>query len=101
MIDRNKNAKHSMDIGRVATLARIHFSDGEREELARNFDSILEFLEKLSEVDVEDIEPSAHAVPLYNVLRDDEPGDTLPREMALSNAPKQRDHQIIVPKVVE
>jgi aspartyl-tRNA(Asn)/glutamyl-tRNA(Gln) amidotransferase subunit C len=100
MMEGNKNA-NGMDIDRVATLARIHFSDDEKQELGKNFESIIEFLGKLEEVDVNGVEPSAHAVPLYNVLRKDEAGDTLPREVALSNAPKQRNNQIIVPKVVE
>ncbi|MDR1595353.1 MAG: Asp-tRNA(Asn)/Glu-tRNA(Gln) amidotransferase subunit GatC [Puniceicoccales bacterium] len=100
-MESDKNSKHSMDIDRVAMLARIHFSDGEKKELARNFDSILKFLGKLLEVNVDGVEPSAHAVPLYNVMRGDESGETLPRELALGNAPKKRDNQIIVPKVVE
>ncbi|MDR1433178.1 MAG: Asp-tRNA(Asn)/Glu-tRNA(Gln) amidotransferase subunit GatC [Puniceicoccales bacterium] len=90
-----------IDIDRVATLARIHLTERERSDFRESLNSILAFLSKLSEIDVNGVEPSAHAMPLYNVLRDDVPGKTFDSETALANAPKQRNNLVIVPKVVE
>lgn len=91
----------NIDIDRLAALARIHLTDRERADLTESLNSILEFLGKLSEIDVDGVEPSAHAMPIYNVLRRDEPGEPFDPKTALANAPKQRNNQIIVPKVVE
>ena len=95
------NEEHHADIEKLAMLARIQLTQEEKENLPRHIDSILSYLDKLAEVDVEEIEPSAHASPLYNVLREDVPGDVFTEEEALKNAPAQRNNLVIVPKVVE
>jgi aspartyl-tRNA(Asn)/glutamyl-tRNA(Gln) amidotransferase subunit C len=92
---------HDLDIGRLATLARIHLTESEVADLHRRLDTILEHLDRISAVDVSGVEPSAHAFPLYNVFREDRAGETFPVETALENAPQRRDGLFIVPKVVE
>ena len=62
---------------------------------------VLEYADKLSEVDVSGVEAAAHAVPIFNVYRDDEARDWLSAEEALSNAPRQANDLFIVTKVVE
>jgi aspartyl-tRNA(Asn)/glutamyl-tRNA(Gln) amidotransferase subunit C len=92
---------HNVDIDRITTLARIYLSEEEKKDLVRDIDSILARLAKLSEIDVEGIEASAHASPLYDVIREDVAGKVLPTEIALRSAPRRRDNQFIVPKIVE
>jgi aspartyl-tRNA(Asn)/glutamyl-tRNA(Gln) amidotransferase subunit C len=62
---------------------------------------VLGYVEKLKELDVSQVEPMAHAVPLVNVTRPDEPRPSLPHEVAMRNAPAQANGLFIVPKIVE
>ncbi|MDR1401607.1 MAG: Asp-tRNA(Asn)/Glu-tRNA(Gln) amidotransferase subunit GatC [Puniceicoccales bacterium] len=97
----NENENAAMDLDHITSLARISLSEDEKNELSKSLPSILSHLKKLSSVDVEKIEPSAHSIPLRNIFRGDEIGQTFAVETALMNAPQQRNDQIIVPKVVE
>ncbi|MDR0742348.1 MAG: Asp-tRNA(Asn)/Glu-tRNA(Gln) amidotransferase subunit GatC [Puniceicoccales bacterium] len=98
---KDKNFGHSVHIENIATLARIHLTEQERQDIEKSLDEILEYFDKLRTVNVEGIEPSAHAFPLYDILRDDEVGTPFDTKTALQNAPRQRNNQVIVPKVVE
>ncbi|MDR1528538.1 MAG: Asp-tRNA(Asn)/Glu-tRNA(Gln) amidotransferase subunit GatC [Puniceicoccales bacterium] len=98
---KDKSFDHSVHIENIAALARIYLTDQERRDLAKSLDEILEYFDKLRTVNIEGVEPSAHAFPLYDILRDDEVGTPFDRKTALQNAPKQRNNQVIVPKVVE
>jgi aspartyl-tRNA(Asn)/glutamyl-tRNA(Gln) amidotransferase subunit C len=91
----------SVDIDYVANLARLDLSAEEKARFAAQLGDILAYFEKLNAVDVSGVEPMAHAFPVFNVLDDDvaQPGFTA--EEALRNAPAQRDHQFLVPKVVD
>ncbi|MDR2628893.1 MAG: Asp-tRNA(Asn)/Glu-tRNA(Gln) amidotransferase subunit GatC [Puniceicoccales bacterium] len=97
----DENFDHSVHIENITTLARIYLTDQERQDMAKSLDEILEYFDKLRMVNVEGVEPSAHAFPLYDILRDDEIGTPFDRKTALQNAPEQRNNQVIVPKVVE
>lgn len=90
-----------IDIDYVADLARVELSEAEKSKFSAQLDGILGYFEKIREIDVSDVEPTAHAIPVYNVWQEDkaEPGFT--PEQALRNAPAQRDNQVIVPKVVD
>ena len=94
-------AENDFDIRYVANLARIALSPEEEAKFGIQLGEILGYVKKLEELDVDDIEPMAHAVPLSNVLRADEVRPSLPRETALANAPKQANGLFIVPKIVE
>jgi aspartyl-tRNA(Asn)/glutamyl-tRNA(Gln) amidotransferase subunit C len=61
----------------------------------------LKYAEKLREVDVSNVEAAAHALPIFNVFREDAPRDWFTAQQALSNAPRQANGLFIVPKVVE
>ena len=71
----------------VARLARLELSDDEVERMAAELGSILENVERIGELDLAGVEPTAHVVPLENVLRADEPRPSLPRDVALEQAP--------------
>jgi len=90
-----------LDIDRVAKLARIALTAEERATFAQQLGSVLHHTEQLSKVDVTGIEPSAHAFAVHNVWAEDVAGPALPVAQALRNAPAQRDHMVVVPKVVE
>lgn len=89
------------DIKYVAQLARIELSAEEEEKLAGQLHNILGYIEKLRELDVANVEPTAHAVPLVNVTRPDESRPSLPNEEAMRNAPAKANGLFIVPKIVE
>jgi aspartyl-tRNA(Asn)/glutamyl-tRNA(Gln) amidotransferase subunit C len=90
-----------LNIDHVADLARLALTPEEKATFAAQLGDVLAYIEQLKAVDVTGIEPTAHAFPLYNVWADDVPQPGLPVEAALRNAPVQRDHMIVVPKVVE
>lgn len=89
------------DIHYVAKLARLELSESEQVTFTEQLGKIIHYFQKLREVDTEGVEPTAHATPLFDVLRSDVPGQPLSREQALQNAPQHTDNQIIVPRVVE
>lgn len=90
-----------IDIDYVAGLARITLTPEEKAEYGRQLEDILRHFASIREIDVEGIEPTAHAFPLFNIWQDDEPGPAFTPEEALRNAPARRQNQIVVPKVVE
>ncbi len=94
------NANH-MDVSYVANLARIELTNDETTLFQGQLDQILEYVEQLGELDVSNVDPTAHAVPLVNVLRADEPGVSLDHDAVTANAPADRDGQILVPKINE
>ena len=90
-----------MDLSRVVKLARIELTLEEERRLAPQLSEVLKYIEKLNELDVSGVEPTAHATPLSNVMREDEPRDSLSQEDALRNAPKAANGLFVVPKIVE
>jgi aspartyl-tRNA(Asn)/glutamyl-tRNA(Gln) amidotransferase subunit C len=89
------------DVKYVAHLARLALTPDEEKKLGAQLDHILGYIEKLKELDVSQVEPTAHAVPLVNVTRPDEIRPSLPHEDALRNAPAKANGLFIVPKIVE
>lgn len=90
-----------IDVKYVAHLARLSLSPEEEQSLGAQLGDILAYIEKLKEVDVSGVEPTAHAFPLVNVTRPDEVGPSLPHQEALRNAPASANGLFIVPKIVE
>ena len=89
------------EVEQVARLARLHLSDEELERMREQLDAILAYIDKLRELDVEGVEPTSHAVPMVNVMRDDELGACLPQEAALANAPDRAGEFFRVPRIIE
>jgi aspartyl-tRNA(Asn)/glutamyl-tRNA(Gln) amidotransferase subunit C len=71
----------------VARLARLRLTEDEVARMARELSSVLDHIEKIGELDLDDVEPTSHVVPLENVMRSDEPRPSLGRERALADAP--------------
>ena len=91
----------SMDIDYVANLARIELTAEERQKFQGQLGDVLKYFEKLQDVDVEGVEPTAHAFPRYNVWDKDVAVEGFSSDEALLNAPEARSKQVVVPKVVE
>jgi aspartyl-tRNA(Asn)/glutamyl-tRNA(Gln) amidotransferase subunit C len=90
-----------IDVKYVAHLARIALTPAEEQKIGEQLGNILGYIEKLKEIDVSKVEPTAHAVPLVNVTRPDEIHPSLPHEDAMRNAPAQANGLFLVPKIVE
>lgn len=89
------------DVEHVAQLARLGLSEHEKEQFAGQLNAILQYAEKLNELDTVGIEPTSHVLPLFNVMRDDEVRASLPIDEVLANAPEEEDGQFKVPAVLE
>ena len=94
-------ASAEIDVKYVAHLARLALTPDEEKKLGAQLGHILGYIEKLRELDVSNVEPTAHAVPMVNITRADEVRPSLPHDEALRNAPKQANGLFIVPKIVE
>ncbi len=81
----------------VARLARLELSDEEVERMSSELSGVLDHVDKISELNLDDVEPTTHVVALENVLRADEPTPSLPRERALEPAPDPADGAFRVP----
>jgi len=90
-----------LDVAYVARLARINLTQDETKTFQKQLDDVLKYVEKLRRLDVTAVEPTAHALPVFNVFREDAPRDWFTAEQALSNAPRQANGLFVVPKVVE
>ncbi len=90
-----------IDVKYVAHLARLSLSAEEEQKIGAQLENILGYIEKLKEVDISGVEPTAHAFPLVNVTRPDEVRPCLSHEEALRNAPAQANGLFMVPKIVE
>jgi aspartyl-tRNA(Asn)/glutamyl-tRNA(Gln) amidotransferase subunit C len=102
LIETSMSETPQIDIDYVANLARLEMSAAEKAKLGAQLNDILGYFDKLSEVDVEGVEPMAHAHRVWNVWREgDQPGATYAPEVLTRMAPEQRDNQVVVPKVVE
>jgi aspartyl-tRNA(Asn)/glutamyl-tRNA(Gln) amidotransferase subunit C len=90
-----------LDVAYVARLARINLTEAEAKVFQKQLDDVLQYVEKLRQADVTDVEAVAHGLPIFNVFREDAPRDWFTAEQALSNAPRQANGLFIVSKVVE
>ena len=88
------------DVEHVAKLARLQFTEEEKVMFTRQLNQILEYMEKLNELDTSNVEPLSHVIELSNVFRDDKVQPSLPIEEALKNAPARADRFFKVPKVI-
>ncbi|NLX12487.1 MAG: Asp-tRNA(Asn)/Glu-tRNA(Gln) amidotransferase subunit GatC [Phycisphaerales bacterium] len=89
------------EVRHISMLARLKPSDEEVHRFSEQLSAILAYMEQLNEVDTTDVPPTAHALPVHNVFRDDRPGSSLSPDQALANAPQRDDNFFAVPKVLE
>jgi len=97
----NMSTAPQLDIDHIAKLARLELTEAEKATFAQQLGEVLHHIEQLGKIDVSGVEPTAHASPVFNVWAEDVAQPGLSVELALKNAPAQRDHMIVVPKVVE
>ena len=89
------------EVEHVARLARLELRPEDKERMRRELDGILAYIDKLRALDVDGVEPTSHAVPLTNIMRDDEPRPSFPRDEMLANAPDPHGDCFRVPKIIE
>jgi aspartyl-tRNA(Asn)/glutamyl-tRNA(Gln) amidotransferase subunit C len=94
-------APSDLDVAYVARLARINLTETEATSFQKQLDDVLKYIEKLRQADVSKVEATAHALPIFNVFREDVERDWFTVEQALSNAPRKTKGLFIVPKVLE
>ena len=85
----------------VAELAHLKLDGEQRAQAAADLARMIGYVDKLSELDTEGVEPMSHAFPVTNVFREDEVRDSMDRELVLANAPAAEDGCFLVPKTVE
>lgn len=88
------------DVAHVATLARLALSPEELDRFTEQLASVLDHARDVEALDVADVPPTSHPIPLTNVLRDDEPGPVLDRDAVLAQAPATEDGQFRVPPIL-
>ena len=95
---------HSIDnsqVRHIAHLARLKLSDAEIAQFGEQLGAVLHYFEQLNEVSTEGVEPTAHPLPVTNILRDDVPAEPLGVDKALANAPARETPYFKVPKVLD
>ena len=85
----------------VAALARLDLTGEEVGQFTSQLNAILGYMDQLNELDTSDVEPTAHVVPLRNVMRDDEAALSLPVDEVLGNAPERDQDHFTVPRIIE
>lgn len=88
-------------VDHIARLARLDLSDAERSRMQTELAQILGHAERIQSLDLDDVEPTSHSIPLKNVTRPDEVGPSLTQEEALQNAPEAEDGRFKVPRIIE
>ncbi len=89
------------NVDKLAELSRLKLTADEQDELSEDMDEILGFAEKIKEVDTEDVEPTYHAQPIENVMREDKHRPSPDPEKALKHAPDRSEDYFVVPRVIE
>lgn len=89
------------DVAHVALLSRLEIPENQVEKFTQELNSILEHAEELNKINTDNVQPTAHVLPLKNVMREDIVKPSLSRDLALSNAPEEQDGFFKVPKIVE
>lgn len=89
------------DVRKVAHLARLALTEAEVEQYREQLSKVLDYVARLEALDLDNVPPTAHAVPLQNVLREDEARPSLAPEVALFNAPLTADQQFLIQRVLD
>ncbi len=89
------------DVDKVAALARLYFSAPEKEKMTALLNRILDYMDKLNELDTENVEPTSHVLTIKNVFREDEVETSFSCEELLANAPSRDERYFRVPRVIE
>ena len=90
-----------IDVAKVSGLANLELKPEESKKFQGQLDAIIGYVQKVREVDVSGVEPTVFGQSVQSAFRDDTPGQTLDREVALKNAPQRFDNEFKVPRIVE
>jgi aspartyl-tRNA(Asn)/glutamyl-tRNA(Gln) amidotransferase subunit C len=90
-----------MDIEKVARLARLELSEDEMETFGNQLEQILTYMEQLNRLDTTGVEPTSHAIPIYNIFREDQVISSFPQEEVLGIAPEEEEGHFKVPRIIE
>jgi aspartyl-tRNA(Asn)/glutamyl-tRNA(Gln) amidotransferase subunit C len=88
------------DVDHISKLAKLEFSDEQKEKFLHQFNDILKYMEQLNSLDTSNVEPLSHVIELQNAFRADETRPSTPTDEALKNAPDKTDSHFKVPKVI-
>jgi len=88
-------------VRKVAKLARLELTEAEVEEFTGQLSAILDYVEKMNELDTEGVEPLAHCLPISNVFREDGARESLGTDVVLANAPQRDGDFFKVPKILD
>ena len=89
------------DVENVALLSRLSIDEKDMDKNIQDLSDFLEYVDRLQQVDTENVMPTAHVLPIQNVFREDVVKPSLDRDLALSNAPESEDGYFRVPKIIE
>jgi len=88
-------------VRKVAKLSRLELTEAEVEEFTGQLSAILDYVEKMNELDTDNVQPLAHCLPVSNVFRKDSVKESLGTEKTLANAPQQDGEFFKVPKILD
>ena len=89
------------EVEHVARLARLELTEEEKERMTAQLDSILGYIDTLSELDTSQVEPTTTVIPMVSVMREDVVRQSLSQDEALANAPDREDVYFRVPRIIE
>ncbi|MHC4130923.1 MAG: Asp-tRNA(Asn)/Glu-tRNA(Gln) amidotransferase subunit GatC [Planctomycetota bacterium] len=96
-----KKKINKSQVEKIAKLSRLKLTEQEVREFTGQLSAIIDYVEKMNELDTKDVEPLAHCLPIHNVFRSDEPKESLGTEKVLSNAPQTDGDFFKVPKILD
>lgn len=88
------------EVEHAANLAKLSLDQEKIEKYTKQIGAVLEYVDKLSELDTEDVVPTAYTVPMKNVLREDKVEESLSIEKSIANAPDKKEGQFRAPKIM-
>ena len=91
----------SADIDKIANLAKLDLSEAEREKFASQLSDIVSYIEKLNQLNTDDVKPLAHVNDLTNVFREDKARPSMEKQDVFKNSPQHDDEFFLVPKVIK
>ena len=89
------------EVAHVADLARLELSQDALSKYAGQLAGVLDYVDKLNEVDTTGVAPTSHAIAMTNAFREDRVGEHMDRDLVLANAPQSEDGAFVVPKVID
>ena len=92
---------HTVDVPYLARLARLELTQEEIDLFGGQLGRILDHVEQMNKLDISGIEPTAHAITVFDVIREDGVTESLPKESILENAPRRANGLFVVPKVLD